>query len=438
MIDMKDNKPTLRADSYANAITGLATPADKSLGGFHYRRHDLGVEQLNSIYEQDAIAARIVDRVVDDSIREGFRVAGPDAAAFDFGSIDSEIEDLDALNIVADGWRWSRLYGGALLILVVNDGQTMDQPLNLETATRLSSIQVVEAPYVLPAGYNPGLGARAFRNPEHYDITVPFGSAKLRRVHRSRTIRIDGLKVSPTRMIAKNGWGPSVIDRVYTEISQLGEVMGYCRSIMHDISIQVYKLDGFRDQLCGSAQSQAEMRQILETIRFSVDNLHVLALDSADEYSEVSRNVSGLKELTDKFVDALVRATDMPRTILLGEQPGGLNASSDSEIRAWFDHVASQQKQILAPVISRVMEILLAVRSNRGEDVPEEWTIEFPPLWQPTADERSQTYLRQAQADQIYFLNGVLSADEIRARLVSEGMIEAIEMPDTDGGEGGT
>jgi len=434
---MTNEKPTLRADSYANAITGLATPADKSIGGFFYRRHDLGVEQLNAIYEQDSIAARIVDRVVDDAIREGFRVAGSDAAGFDMSSIDSELEDLDALNTVADGWRWGRLYGGALLILVVNDGQTMDQPLNLDTATRLSSIQVVEAPYVSPAGYNPGLGARAFRNPEHYDITIPFGSAKIRRVHRSRTIRVDGLKVSATRMIAKAGWGPSVIDRVYTEISQLGEVMGYCRSILHDISIQVYKLEGFRDQLCGSSQSQAEMRQILETIRYSVDNLHVLALDSADDYAEVSRNVSGLKELTDKFVDALVRATDMPRTILLGEQPGGLNASADSEIRAWFDHVASQQKQILSPILSRVVEIMFAVRRNRGEVVPEEWMIDFPPLWQPTADERSQTYLRSAQADQIYFLNGIMSADEIRARLVDEGLIEAVEVPNTDGGDGG-
>jgi len=50
-------------------------------------------------------------------------------------------------------------------------------------------------------------------------------------------------------MIQKNGWGPSVLDRAYTEISQLGEVMGYCRAIMHDISIQVYKLENLREPL---------------------------------------------------------------------------------------------------------------------------------------------------------------------------------------------
>lgn len=430
------DKVQFRSDAFANIITGLATPQDKSFGGFHYRRADLGTQQLNSIYEQDAVAARIIDRVVDDSIREGFRVEGPEASVFDFGSINSEIEDLDALNAVADGWRWSRLYGGALLILVVNDGLPMDQPLNLEAATRISSIQVVEAPYVAPASFNPGLGARAFRNPEWYEITVPFGSSKVRKVHRSRTIRIDGMKVSPTRIISKNGWGPSVLDRVYTEISQLGEVMGYCRSIMHDISIQVFKLANFRDMLCGSEQDQQDVRKILEVLRFSIDNLHCTALDSEDEYYEVSRNVSGLNELADKFVDALVRATNMPRTILLGEQPGGINANADAEIRAWFDHVAASQKQVLAPILSRLLEVILAVRTNRGEEVPEEWVITFPPLWQPTADERSQTYLRQAQADQIYYMNGLMSATEIRGRLLSEGLIESVDEIPEDAGIG--
>lgn len=420
-------RPILKSDSYANALTGLASAVDKSSYSFFRGRAALGPEMLADLYEQDAIAARIVDRVVDDGTREGFHLTGEDEA-FDFSSLESELEDLDAINAVGDSWRWSRLYGGALLIMVVNDGLRMDQPLNLSRATKLASLQVVESQFVTPGGWNPGLGARAFRRPEFYEITVPFGSAeKVRRVHRSRAIRFDGVRVAPNRMIEKDGWGPSVLDRVYTEISQLGEVMSYARSIMHDMSLQVYKLDGLREQLCGSAQSQQEMRAVMETIRMSVDNLHCLALDSADDYMEVSRSVSGIKDLIEKFIDGLVRGTDMPRTVLLGESPSGLNASGDSEIRAWFDFVSSQQGFVLTPALNRLLEVIFAIRSNRGEQVPDEWTIKFNPLWQPTAQETAATVLATAQSAQILIANDITSPDEIRAQMISAGWITPLE-----------
>ena len=422
----------IRGDDYANAITGLAGAKDKSSYGYVLERPKLQTETLSVLYEQDAMSARIVDRLVDDATREGFTLTGTDEA-FDFASVQSELEDLDALNGIADAWRWSRLYGGAILIMVVNDGQTMDMPLNLDTATKLSSLQVVEAPFVNPSGFNPGLGARAFRRPSHYDITVPFGSNAIRKVHRSRTIRFDGMRVAPTRMIQNNGWGPSILERVYTEISQLGEVMGYARSIMHDISIQVYKLEGLREALCGSAQDQQDIKGVMEALRMSVDNLHVLALDKNDEYSEVNRNVSGLDLLLNQFIDGLTRATDYPRPVLLGETPSGLNASGDSTMRSYFDWVASQQGLKLTPVLTELLNVLFAVRKNNNEDVPEEFTIDFNPLWQPTATEKADTTLKNSQSDQIYMLNGVTSADEVRARLISEGVLSPLESPDRAG-----
>jgi phage-related protein (TIGR01555 family) len=416
--------PTLKADSYANAITGLAGAKDKSSYGFFLERDSLQSEVLSGLYEQDAIAARVVDRVVDDATREGFFLTGEDEAV-DFASVQSELEDLDALNAVADAWRWARLYGGALLIMVVNDGGKMDTKLNLEKANKLSSLQVIESQFVTPVGFNPGLGARAFRRPEWYEISgLAVGKDKeTKRVHRSRVIRFDGVRVAPNRMIEKNGWGPSVLDRIYTQLDQLGQVMGYARAVMHDISIQVYKLDGLREQLCGSDQSQAEMRAVMETIRMSVDNLHVLALDTADDFVEVNRSVAGLKELIDKFVDALVRATPYTRGVLLGESPGGLNANGESETRTYLDWVASQQKVQLTPVLNELLTVLFAVRGNRGEIVPDEWTVNFHPLWQPTAQESADTFLKKAQASQILALNDVISSDEWREALISEGLI---------------
>ena len=426
-----EKTPAYKADSFANALTGLATAKDKSSFGLFLRRAELDTETLNDLYEQDAMAARVVDRLVDDGTREGFTIKGEDKA-FDFASVQSELEDLEALPAIADAWRWSRLYGGALLVMVVNDGRKMDQPLNLNAATKLASLQVVESPFVKPADFNPGLGSRAFRRPELYDLTVNIGSKKNneRKIHRSRVIRFDGVRVAPARMIENDGWGPSVLSRVFDEISSLGEVMGYCRAIMHDISIQVYKLQGLRERLCGGAESVAEMRAVMETIRYGVDNLHVLALDTEDDFMEVNRNVSGLEMIVNKFIDAVVRATPYPRTVILGESPSGLNASGDVEIRSYFDYVASQQRLTLTPALTRLLEVDFAIRSNRGERVPEEFTIDYNPLWQPTQQERADTYLKMSQGDQTYMLNSVMSPDEVRARLIASGELVPLDAPD--------
>lgn len=421
-----------RKDDYSNLLTGMGTAGDKSSGSIFLRRPDLGTTELNAMYEQDAMSARIIDRLPDDATREGFTLIGD--KNFDMASIQSEAEDLDMLTHVADSWRWSRLYGGALLIMVVNDGLPMEEPLDLGAATKLSALQIIESPFVTPTGFNPGLGARAFRNPSTYDILVPFGSSKVRKVHRTRVIRFDGIRVPPTRMIQKHGWGPSMLDRVLREVTQLGEVMGYGRNIMHDLSLLVLKIEDFRKMLTGSEQDKQDARAVIESIKWNADNLHTIALDSKDDMVELSRTVSGLTDLLDRFVDALVRATDMPRTILLGEQPGGLNANADSEVRSWYDFVAAQQKQTLTPVLTRLLNIMFAIRKNNKETVPEEWTIEYNPLWQPTEKESAETYKLRSEAGAINILNNVFSADEVSADLVARGLMTGLEAP-ADGGE---
>lgn len=415
-------------DDYANAITGLGGPPDKSQFSWFQRQPRLHPEELHIWYEQDALASRLIDRLPDDATREGFVLTGEDES-FNWNAVQSDLEDLDTLNAVADGWRWALLMGGSLIVLAVNDGRKFDEPMDMSKVRSLEGIQVIESTWVQPEGFEAGLGSRSFRLPTHYNIHISQGTGRVRKIHRSRVIRLDGMKVSAAHQIAGGGWGPSILQRVATQLRQLGEVMGYSRSIAHNISVPVMKFEGFRTALKGDAKSQSEVSRMMETIRMVMDNLHILALDKQDEIGEAKRDVSGLEKLIEKFVDGLVRATDMPRTILLGEQPGGLGASADSEIRAWYDHVHAKQRQVLTPVMNRILEVMLAIRRNRGEKVPTEWQVVWNQLWQPTEQEMAQTNLANAQARQIYFSIGGMSTDEIRTKLESEGQIEDADDP---------
>jgi hypothetical protein len=418
----------LQEDSYVNLKTLLGIRgADKSTASSFQIRDLLDWDVLKGMYGQDAIAARIIDRLPDDATREAIKLKGVDTD-FDFSSVLAELEKLNARIHIGDAWRWARLYRGSLLLMIVNDGRKMDEPLDLANATKLSSLHVLEARFVIPDIFNPGLGSAAFARPEFYMINVPHSKGDDRKIHNSRVIRFDGVKVTPSEMIENGGWGPSVLDRINTEVTGLGVIMGYARNIMHNLSMQGIQLEGYRDMLCGGADGKSNAMKIVQALYDTMDQLHLIALDTKDKFIEITRTVTGLTDLIKEFIDALVRATDMPRTVLLGEAPGGLNASGDSELRSWYDYVSGQQPQKLTPPINRLVEVILATRKN--EQTPDQWEVEYAPLWQSSAKEKAETDKIKAETADIYTQMGVISVPEVRTKLIQSG-----DLPDDAGDE---
>lgn len=424
---------TIRGDGYQNNVTSLGSSRDKSYYTFFGRDLDLTSEQLESMYEREAIASRVVDRVVDDATRVDFTLEGTDES-FDWGSIKSELGDIDARNKLGDGWRWARLYGGSLIVMNIDDNMPLDRPLAINRATKIRSLEIFESRFVLPS-----FGKHGLRNPESYTISNPHG--KITKIHSSRTIRFDGVRTAPTRMLSRGGWGPSVLDKVWRDLRRLGTAMGYAESILHEISVMMLSIKGYRTQMAGTEKDRRTAQLVFQKMREGIDTLNTLILDADDSYTESTRTTAGLSDLLTQFVDGAVRATDMPRTILLGEQPGGLNASADGEVRAWYDHVSSQQKRFMTPALDVIIGHLFDIRKNRGEKTPTEWTIVYEPLWQPTEKERAETCLINAKTAQIQETLGVVAPDEIREQMIARGEIEPLttttpddELPPIDPG----
>lgn len=414
-----------RADDYLNNVTALGTAKDKSNHTGFADAGDLSEETLDAIYEKHSIGRRVVDRVVDDATRVDFSLTGTDEN-FDWDALKSELDDLEAVPRLADAWRWARLYGGSIVIMAITDGMDLSKPAQIERARDLRSLEIVESRYATPQIFDKTLGARGFRNPEMYNVVLPAGKAGL--VHRSRVIRFDGVRVPPTRLHARGGWGPSVLDQLWVDLRRLGSAMGYAEAIMHDISLMVLTIEGFHEKMASGEQDRNEMRAVFENMRWGLDMLNTMIMDSQDTYREQPRTVAGVSQLLDHFINAMVRATDMPRTVLLGEQPGGLNASADSEIRAWYDHVANMQQKVLTPALNKLIKQMFAIKARRGATVPTEWTIEWEPLWQPTDQEKAQAELVRAQAGQIrQTIMSVSAPDEERAKMIASGDIVEVD-----------
>jgi phage-related protein (TIGR01555 family) len=335
--------------------------------------------------------------------------------------------------MVGDAWRWSRLYGGGLVVMAVDDGQSFDKPLDLSQAKRFRGLTTVDSSCVLVQGYIASIGSVAWSPPSGYQVISPWtfgagGTGRLnianKPIHPSRVIRFDGCRVPASMMINNGGWAPSVLQRCKKQLDAYGSAYAYAQEILHDLSVMLVKLTGFNDMLLGD-NGIADARETLRQLRWGIDNLNLLVIDKeSSDYQEVKRSVEGLEKMLMAFERDLVGASGMSRLILVGEQASGLGASSSDEVRSWYSSVENEQKYTVTPALNRLLEVVFACRRNSGEQVPSEWSIKYAPLWTP--EPKAKAEIAQIWADTVTSLVAaqVITQQQGLAMLVHNGVLE--------------
>jgi len=136
-----------------------------------------------------------------------------------------------------------------------------------------------------------------------------------------------------------------------------------------------------------------------------------------EELQQINTPLSGLHELQAQSQEHMCAVTRTPAIILTGISPSGLNASSDGEIRVFYDWIASQQESHWREpleVILKLVQLSLfgAVDPNIG--------FKFVPLYQMTSIEEADIRLKNSQVATAYITAGVLDPQEERERLAND------------------
>ncbi len=88
-----------------------------------------------------------------------------------------------------------------------------------------------------------------------------------------------------------------------------------------------------------------------------------------------------------------------------------MNATGASDIRFFYDRVATGQTMRVAPAVLRCTEIAMAAQGQDPDTINHSLT--FHPLWQPTQLEIAQARYQQMQTDTGYIGADVLSPEEV-------------------------
>lgn len=434
--------PTLH-DSFSKSQQNLNATKRYKLSTIEgFQRRILSTSEATDLYEAGGIATRIVNRLADDATREGFDLTSQDTD-FDWNTIEEQIEKLDILTTLADHIRWSRVYGGDLLVAAVNDGRKFSKPLNGSAVTGIIGFHAVPSPLAMPDfSLSGSIGSRSFLNPTHYQLIRPEDSGMSyikpgRPIHYTRIHRLDALRVSPLSTLAQ-GWGPSIFEQLIRSLERLFAVYQSSAEIVRTASMLILRMKDFRSTI--ESGDPDKLDETINTIARNLSTFNLLAFDKDDEIFEVKRTLTEVTNIIDRFEGALISDTDMPREILFGVTNPGLNSGENGgAFRAWYNKVRQYQQRELTPCLRWMLKIIFSYLRHNGFTIPHDWAIEWRSLWEPTDKEKSEILLSTAQRDQINILSGLYSAEEARRHRFEHGnevsSVKVDQIPDIHASE---
>ena len=185
--------------------------------------------------------------------------------------------------------------------------------------------------------------------------------------------------------------------------------------------IQGYSTSGIKTKMSDVLSGQNDGNDLLDRADFfslARENFGLLLLDkNEEEFFQFNAPISGLDKLQAQALEHIASVSQLPLIILTGIAPSGLNASSDGEIRIFYDLIHDMQETMFRENLEKV--IRLEQLSEFGCIDPD-ITFEFEPLWQPDAEKLGR--IRKADSDSAVELiaAGVISAQEERARLAKD------------------
>lgn len=381
-------------------------------------------------YQYNGLFSKIIDRPAEEALKHGIEYNISDQTLADF--LDDALDRLDWEEKATTAIRWARLFGGAVIVMLLDDGRGLEEPVNWQDIRSVEELRVYERAIVQPDP-NCYLTGKA----EYFDISSTYGG--FFRVHRSRCL------------VFKNGslpeyaapqqyfyWGLPEYVRIRRDLS-IALHTHQSAANMIDKSVQpVYKQRGLQSTLAGPDGDDKTLKRLL-VLDASRGMMNSVAIDmDGEDYSFQTFQLSGASEILESTYSLLSAVTCIPQTILFGRSPSGENATGESDLENYYNFVEGIQKRMLKKNIRTLLKAVVQAGVYDGS-IAEPQTIKptFKPLWSLSEAEQATVELSKAQraqataqTAQLYIDMQVLQPDEVRQALARDGTLNIEDILD--------
>ena len=292
-----ERKP-FRVDGYINLLNKYGTAQDNS-EAYHYAGENQTPDTiLMTHYEQNGLFGKIIDIPAQEAVKKGFKLNIADAAVEEY--IQKKVRRMKFFTTVEESLKWSRLFGGALAVMIIDDGiNDLTKPVNWKKAKKIDEIVVYDRSLVMPdyqsmyrgTGMYGTAQRSKFRMPEYYNVYSIYGSF---RVHESRCLIFrNGKMPEKASTTDYRFWGVPEYNHIKRAMRETITAHGDAVKLLERSVQAVYKTKNLA-QLLSTDEGENDVLRRLQLIDTARGILNSIAIDAdGEEYDFKTITLSG-------------------------------------------------------------------------------------------------------------------------------------------------
>lgn len=403
-------------DAFSNPLFHLGYGSQSPLEATEYplTRMTDNYALLNSLYRDNWVVQNVVGLMVDDMLREWYKLRGTISPEYqdELARVERVTQIRARLN---EGLRWGRLYGGAAGLIMIDGQNDLSKPLDLEMIYPGS----FKGLYILDRwqGISPNIRL-VFEGgeevPESYSVVDGSGNT-VATVHHSWVIRFTGRELPRIERQAELYWGESEVEALYKDVVAHDNVSANMAALTFQANINTQEVQNLEQLFSlGSTEQQRRFWNTMQAMSVVRSNFGIQLINKGDAVHNTQYTFTGLQEVYESMCLNLCGASHYPMTKLFGRSPAGMNATGESDLQNYYDYVDSQREAKLRPALERLLPVM--AMSAWGA-VPDNLQIDFPPLWTPTAKEVAEIAKVKTEATVAGFQAGIIDLQAAQKEL---------------------
>ena len=390
----------------------------------------LGYPALQDIAQNGLIRA-CIETVADDMTRDFGKIKSeePDKAEI-VVAMNNALEQFHIRDVLHEVAEKVGYFGGCLVYIDTgaNDAE-LQTPLNMgeysNELRNLKAFRVIDPINVYPGAYNSVEPLKAdFFRPEHWYVMG-------KRVHASRLIRFVANEVPQLLKPVYNFFGIAQAQLLWDYVMHFSECRVATANIAKKYSMTVFKTNMSATLMDGAGTDQINNR--IRLIARYQDNNSITAIDKDNEdIVKIETPIGGLTDITKQGLEFLAALNRTPAVKLLGISPSGFNATGESDLRNYNDHISSQQEKVFGHGLKTIIDcihVFLFRKTNKG------LIFEWVELGEE--DQAAMANTQKVKADTMAVLldRSVISPEEARQAVASDpdnplSFIDPAEVPE--------
>ena len=385
-------------DAYSNPPANLGFGANNlsQTAGYIMERFTWDYYTLNILFRNNWIAKAIIEKPANEMLKNGFEIHSeldPDKVTKVMNVYTRTKTNAKFLQCL----KWARLYGGCILVPMIEGQDDLSKPLDFDTIMPDS----YKGCFVVDrwSGISPSLEIvdeiddPDFGKPKYYTISTNNTNTSVK-IHHSRIIKMIGRELPYWEEMAEDYWGASELEHVYTELRKRDDTSANISFLIFLANIRIFKMKNLGQAITlGDQESLNRVYQSMQAMNRLMCNTGTFAMDQDDDFATQQYTFTGINDVYESFMLDISGAAEIPVDKLFGRSPTGFN-SGEETLQNYYDTIQEKQETYVREPLERLLKII--TMSTLGE-IPDDFELVFSPVRRPSNMEKADLAQKQAQ-----------------------------------------